>query len=293
VTTRADALNGKDDVDASPPWGTLRPGLAARALVAVSRNTPLGRGAFRKAMFRAFARLHPGPADVMLWGTRVRLHPGNNVSERKMLMRPDQTDAREHAALVDAMRAPDCVFVDVGGNAGLYSLHAAMSAGDGGHVLMIEPDRRLIARFAFNLAQAQRAALVRSGVRIETFPVAISDRDGEGVLSAAGEEGSRSLVEGAGAGAQQGTAVTLRTLAGLVRDAGVARIDVMKIDVEGHEDKVLPPFFGQAAEALWPRLIIIEHLQRAQWRPDCIADALQRGYAPVFSTRNNTVLRRA
>ena len=108
MTTRADALNGKDDVDAGPPWGTLRPGLAARALVALSRNTPLGRGAFRKAMFRAFARLHPGPADVMLWGTRVRLHPGNNVSERKMLMRPDQTDAREHAALVDAMRAPGC-----------------------------------------------------------------------------------------------------------------------------------------------------------------------------------------
>lgn len=291
MTTRGATLNSKDDGDAGPPWGALRPGWAARALVALSRNTPLGRGALRKATFAAFARLHHGPADVMLWDTRVRLHPGNNVSERKMLMRPDQTDAREHTALVDAMRAPGAVFVDVGGNAGLYSLHAAMSAGEGGHVLMIEPDRRLIARFAFNLAQAQSAGRVRAGVRVATFPVAISDRDGAGVLSTAGEEGSRSLV--GGADAQQGTAVTLRTLSGLVRNAGVTRIDVMKIDVEGHEDKVLPPFFVQAPEALWPRLIIIEHLQRAQWRPDCIADALQRGYAPVFTTRNNTLLRRA
>ena len=67
----------------------------------------------------------------------------------------------------------------------------------------------------------------------------------------------------------------------------------MKVDVEGHEDKVMPPFLNAAPEALWPATIIVEHLQRATWRPDCIAVALDRGYRITRTTNNNTFLERS
>ena len=86
--------------------------------------------------------------------------------------------------------------------------------------------------------------------------------------------------------------VPLETLKSVVARHGLQKINVMKIDVEGHEDKVLPPFLATADPALWPGVIIIEHLQQARWSADGIALALQLGYEVDFRTTNNTVLRR-
>lgn len=247
----------------------------------------LGRGIARKAMATLFEGLHSGPADVPLWGTNVRLYPGNNVVERKALLRPDYFDATERGVLRTVMSAPKTVFVDVGGNAGLYSLDAALHAGSEASIIMIEPDASLISRFDFNLRNSQALGLVDTSLNVMTVAAAISDRDGAGVLSAAGDEGSRNLISGS---ATTGQPVALRTLHGVVNDAQADHIDIMKIDVEGHEDKVLPPFFQSAPQHLWPKKIIIEHLQRATWKPDCIADATARGYRIARTTRNNTFL---
>jgi FkbM family methyltransferase len=272
---------------AEQTWGAHVPPLAGRMIIWLSRNTPLGRGSLRKAAYRAFSSVHSGPVDCRMWGVPVRLHPQRNVSERKALLRPDQMDPAEHAAMRAALTKPRSVFVDVGGNAGIYSLSAALHAGKSTRIVMIEPDESLVARFQFNLAQARQSGRVRTGIDVDCHMVAISDHDGEGVLSAEGSEGSRSLVDEP---AQTGRKVVLRTLKGLVESAGLTHIDVMKIDVEGHEDRVLPPFLATASATLWPQRMIIEHLQRKRWQTDCIADAQQRGYTIEFKTNNNTVL---
>jgi FkbM family methyltransferase len=270
-----------------PAWGAHKPGVAASAVLWMSRNSIVGRGLLRKTTAAAFKALHAGPVDAALWGTNVRLYPDNNVVERKALLRPDHFDAQEREHLQRVMSKAGAVFVDVGGNAGLYSLDAALHAGDGATIVMIEPDADLIARFNFNLNEARRGGRISPSLNVQTVAAAISDRDGSGVLSASGDEGSRNLVAGTAAA---GLAVQLRTLLSVVRDARADHIDIMKIDVEGHEDKVLPPFLRDAPQSLWPGLIIIEHLQRALWRPDCIAGALARGYGIVKTTRNNTFL---
>ncbi|MGL4394955.1 MAG: FkbM family methyltransferase [Hyphomicrobium sp.] len=271
------------------PWGRHAPSWLASAAIALARHTPLGRGAPRKLLYRVFAACHDGPVDTLLWGMPVRLYPQRNVSERKALLRPDRMDPREHALLHEAMAEPGAVFVDVGGNAGLYSLDAALHGGRGARVVMIEPDAGLIGRFAFNLLQAKAAGRIAPSVAVETHAVAISDQTGEGILGGDGEEGSRHLVDGS---PTSGLRVRLMPLADLAMAIGLTRIDVMKIDVEGHEDKVLPPFFASARPDLWPRFIVIEHVQRARWSPDCIADALARGFTIAFTTRNNTILQR-
>lgn len=269
-------------------WGAHQPGIAGSVLLWVSRSTPLGRGAPRKLLYKAFEAINPGPVDTELFGTRVRLHPAHNVSERKALMRPDRMDPAEHALLGERMARAGAVFVDIGANAGLYSLDAALHGGRGAHILLIDPNPELLERLAFNLATARADGRVRADVKLTAVPVAISDREGMGVLVGGTDEGSRSL-EGKGSGA----AVPLRPLSALVVEHGLTHIDVMKIDVEGHEDKVLPPFLAAAAPELRPDLIIIEHLARGSWAIDCIADAEARGYGIRFRTSNNTVLERA
>jgi hypothetical protein len=76
----------------------------------------------------------------------------------------------------------------------------------------------------------------------------------------------------------------------ILDDAGVGRVDALKIDVEGYEDRVLTGFFQQAPQALWPRAVVIEHLSRNEWLDDCIAGMLARGYAESGKTRSNTLL---
>ncbi len=80
--------------------------------------------------------------------------------------------------------------------------------------------------------------------------------------------------------------------AAILEEASVARVDALKIDVEGYEDQVLVPFFKQAPQALWPRAVVIEHLSKDEWQGDCIADMLARGYAIAGKTRSNTLLLR-
>jgi hypothetical protein len=49
-------------------------------------------------------------------------------------------------------------------------------------------------------------------------------------------------------------------------------------------------FFAEAPQALWPRAIVIEHLEKDAWRDDCIAEMRARGYVETGRTRSNTLL---
>jgi hypothetical protein len=78
----------------------------------------------------------------------------------------------------------------------------------------------------------------------------------------------------------------------ILDEAGVAKVDALKIDIEGFEDRALVPFFKEAPQALWPRAVVIEHLSRDEWQQDCITDMRARGYAEAGRTRSNTFLLR-
>jgi FkbM family methyltransferase len=189
--------------------------------------------------------------------------------------------------LADIMDWSGACFVDIGANAGLFSLRAALAATGPARIIAIEPDTSLLERLKFNLATARNLGKVRPGVDVEMVVAAISDRSGQGILTTQGDEGARHLVDGG-----VGQMVNLTTLNDVISNAALHRIDVLKIDVEGHEDKVLPPFFATAPKALWPTALIIEHISRDHWQIDCISDAIARGYSVSFTTNNNTILER-
>jgi hypothetical protein len=50
----------------------------------------------------------------------------------------------------------------------------------------------------------------------------------------------------------------MKPLADVVRDHGISRIDALKIDIEGLEERVLSGLFSSAPETLFPKMIIIE-----------------------------------
>ena len=68
-------------------------------------------------------------------------------------------------------------------------------------------------------------------------------------------------------------------------------IDCLKIDIEGHEDEALMPFFNNVNESLFPSNIVIEHTSNDLWTYRDLMNFLYKtGYRLMLKTRSNTCL---
>jgi FkbM family methyltransferase len=176
------------------------------------------------------------------------------------------------------------VFVDIGANVGTYAMALARRVGASGKVIAIEPHPVTHARLAFNRNASGFAQVI-------LIAAAAGAADGELMIETDGDNlGASHIVSGEGAG--DALRVPSLRLLRVLEEAGVERVDALKIDVEGFEDRVLTGFFKDAPQELWPRAVVIEHLSRNEWQDDCIADMLARGYIESGKTRSNTLLLR-
>jgi FkbM family methyltransferase len=132
--------------------------------------------------------------------------------------------------LFERTLAPGMTFVDVGANIGYFSLLAGRIVGETGAVVAIEPGER-------NCVLLHRSA-VRNRLRnIRLHPCAISDRRETLVYLPQGSNGTITGLPGDGEVPSGGRLVPATTLDDLV--ASLDRVDVIKIDVEGAEARVL------------------------------------------------------
>lgn len=267
-----------------PPHGTYAPGWGARGLLALSRNTPLGRGFSRKVMAGFVRGLSADILDTRLFGQNARLHMRNNSSEVKALMNPARYSHAEFAFAAEYMPVIEGVFVDIGANAGLFSLGLA-SLIDTGTVLAFEPQPTLFARLRANLVELNPELISRVDVRL--FEMAIGGQEGRLDLYVPAQLGQASArLESGG----EVLNAPMRALCDVLREENIAQIDLLKLDVEGFEDEVLTPFFASAPEILWPRTMIVEHCHKGRWAQDCEAVLLERGYRVVHMDRTNMML---
>ena len=84
--------------------------------------------------------------------------------------------------------------------------------------------------------------------------------------------------------------VPIATLLSVVERSGVSRVDALKIDIEGFEDRALLPFFSTAPRTLWPKRIYMETDWAARWERDCIACLLAAGYVEAWRGSGDILL---
>ncbi len=271
------------DNDASPaPFGAFAPNAAQAAVIRLAQRTRLKRGAFRPMLSRLVDLFRAGPLDVQYQGASFRFYHQYSATERGALFNPDYN--LEELDFLRSQTPTGGVFVDVGANVGTYAMVLACHVGAGGKVIAIEPHPVTHARLSFN-----RTA---SGFTQATLVAAAAGAsDGELLIETDGDNLGASHVVTGEASALAVKVPALR-LQRILQDAGVVKVDALKIDVEGFEDRVLISFFRDAPQALWPRAVVIEHLSRDEWLEDCIADMLARGYREAGRTRSNTLLLR-
>lgn len=269
-----------------PPFGAFAPSPMQQHARRLARRLPYNYFG-RKA-----ASLLLGPAggrsgrafDVEIFGgQRARLHPGDNICEKRVYLTPQHWDPEERkllAAAIDAHRDHFFHFLDVGANAGLYTLFARARCLESGVALKavcVEPDPEMRARLAFNIEASG------GGDEVKILPYAATAAEGK--LRFAVNSASRGLSH---IDEQGGLIVEGKTLLAVVEEAGAPRLDAMKIDIEGHEYPALDAFFRDAPRALRPRLLLCE---TSHEDPALSVKALLlgAGYRELLQTKRNFV----
>jgi FkbM family methyltransferase len=265
---------------AAPPFGTFAPNAVQAAVISLAQRSRLKRGAFRPMLSRLVNLLRAGPVDVPYQGASFRFYHQASATERGALFNPDYNI--EELNFLRAHTPVGGVFVDVGANVGTYAMPLARHVGQSGKVIAIEPHPVTHARLSFNRAASGFTQVV-------LVAAAAGAADGVLMIETDGDNlGASHIVSGE----RSGNAIKVPSLRlqRILGDAGATRVDALKIDVEGYEDRVLTGFFKDAPSSLWPRAVVIEHLSRNEWLADCIADMRARGYAETGKTRSNTLL---
>lgn len=280
--------------DVEKPWGECKPQGLEQYLIKACHSLPATPALFytlNKGLRRKLKNGDRRAFDVEVLALKLRLINRGNYCETTALLAPQFYDRQELSWLGKYLAAGD-VFLDIGGNIGLYSLVAASTV-NGLRVFTVEPDPSLSTRMGFNATT--------NHLDIHHCNTALSDYEGQGQLDTdARQSGENSLhtskatsesasKEASGVALDsQGLNVNVTTLHTLCLSLRLNSIEMMKIDIEGHEHRVLSCFFKNAPRSLWPKRIIIEHVHdKDQVIPLLIQTA---GYNTVETTKRNSLL---
>lgn len=148
------------------------------------------------------------------------------------------------AFLSEARKA--AVVYDIGANVGIYSLMAA-KVNPAAQVIAFEPEPHLT-------QLVERSAKANGFANVEVKRICLGDTDGEVQLSLAGVSGHHVAVVG------EGDAITtpIARLDTLIQRGEIAPPDLIKIDAEGYEFKILNGF-GDLLAKHGPKIVIEVH----------------------------------
>ncbi|HEX2205364.1 MAG TPA: FkbM family methyltransferase, partial [Longimicrobium sp.] len=225
--------------------------LGLRALASLVRRLPAGR--YRAMnLVRAggpFAARLPAEAGGMRFACDLR-----DLIAREAFFTgrygPQET------ALLKAVLRPGATFVDVGANWGYFTLLAAHLVGPAGRVVAFEPDPRLVRLLDANVAANGLA-------QATVVPRAAADAGGmltlAGFDAEAGNWGLSSVVARDGEGNGARFAVEAARIDDELDAREIERVELLKMDIEGTEDRALAGMAGGLARGRYRRVLVELH----------------------------------
>jgi FkbM family methyltransferase len=177
----------------------------------------------------------------------------------------------------------DDYIADVGANFGYYSVELATALGAAARVVAFEP-------FPLNYARLERHVRLNDlASRVQMLPLALSDRSGVATMDV-----RRSETRNTGSAQLRGEGVAIRTarLDDLWPTLGYVRLDLLKIDVEGHEVRVLEGASRVIREHRPMMLIEIDppRLAESGSSPAALLDALRSFGYELFHARRRALV---
>lgn len=239
-----------------------------------------GRGSFKFFLATCWRNKNQDlPVDLNYHDLKLRLFPNNNSIESKILF---SSKVREKVELkyMKSYLKNGGIFVDIGANIGYYSLMAAKFGAK--KVVAAEPNPTIYSRFLKlielnNFKKIIHAYKTGIGKNKDTLELTICPHD----------MGSSSVCNSKIVGHKVN--IPIAPLSDLMDKENIDKIDVLKIDIEGMEDKALFPYLQNIQKENFPKMIIIEDNQDI-WEKNILEWMLSNGYQIKDKTRGNYIL---
>jgi FkbM family methyltransferase len=235
-------LAPEQTLERSPGWSFDAP----------SRRDDLGTFA-RRVIWERYRDERIAKPVTVTWcdGLKLKLRLGNDISWCVFvggMYEPNEL------ALVAATLEEGMTFVDIGANEGLFTLVASGRVGTGGRVLALEPSSREFELLASNI----ELNVLRN---VEPFRLALYNHAGSSRLTRAGfgHEGQNTIgdrIPNPGVSSAGSETVQLATLDAFVASEALERVDLVKLDTEGCEERILQG--GQATLRRFLPILLIE-----------------------------------
>jgi len=248
---------------------------------------------FIPGVIRGYFRRYPRDfiSDVELDGVKFRCHPFQNCHDADFFSGSIFRLEAEEFAFLERHARDGGVFVDIGANTGAISVPLALKCPKLKSILAIEPDPVNISRLAYNtkINGISNIAISRHAIGDDNYASHLW-------INSPGNRGNNSLhllgLSNKKRNKKQPAAVDVdvRLLADILNDNNIRNIDILKIDVEGYEDRALLPYFRASERSCWPKAVLIEHIHSENWKEDCIGWMKKNGYSVEFKNGANTML---
>lgn len=265
-------------------------GVQAEAVASEAMDAKLREiwGKFEKDWMRRELRALLPPTQMEWMDVKFVVHPRDNFTEFRMweLGRPPEHEATDEIAAM--LEGTDAVIVDVGANAGAFGLPILARAGKKAKGVLFEPNPVMLDRLNGNIA-------LNKMKNAKVFDCAVSDAPGKSAMffPKNGNLGQGRIELTYGAQNEGETIeVEIRTLPECLKEAKLGRVDFLKVDVEGLEDKVICPLL-ESDEKLWPGMIYFEVEHQDAWGLPLMQKLDECGYAELKSFGKNHLFKRA
>lgn len=200
-----------------------------------------GQQAFQLAPVRTTVRLaswrincllgRAATIDLHRWGVRMFLPPRWRGVAKLIYALRDYYEPE--LVYLEKLLSPGKVFVDAGANFGIYTVMASKAVGEMGRVISFEPSSRAFPVLMRNIA-------MNGFKNVLAFPIALADKAGKTSLYHHSAVGSDALAKDStfdpNAYAQN---IDTESLDNVVRRTSVAKVDMIKMDIQGAEELAL------------------------------------------------------
>lgn len=187
--------------------------------------------------------LHPWPLRQITNAALLRIVP-DQISLPEGILFLNQKDPvisgalaigvfeKHETALFRSVLKPGTVVLDVGANIGYYTLIASHHIGPSGKVFTFEPEPN-------NYTLLQKNIKKNKVKNVLAFQLGLSDKKYSGALYLSDDnQGNHSLSQKS-AGGDTAIEISLITADEVLTDAGISKVDVVKMDIEGAEPMAL------------------------------------------------------
>ena len=261
-------------------FGTYKASGSSRIILTLTK-LGFGRGRVKLLFAQLWGRLNRDQSvDIRYYGLKFRLKPLDNTIDSKMLFSSKRREETE-LKVISHHLADGGVFIDIGANIGYYALNAALLGAE--KIIAIEPNPKILARLNDNIA------LNNLSSKITVHDVAVGAKKGLAKLTISDNDfGSSSIVDSS-VGTQH-ISVPILPLFKILKTEAVGMASIIKIDIEGMEDRALFPYFEAIKPENYPKLIVMEDGINSHWERDIMSWLLAHGYKSAERSRGNVML---